>query len=371
VTDKTLEPQEDAENPGPGRGCPTVTITTVATPARVVLLVVASVLASLAAVIVVTRLWSVISVCVVSVVLACCLEPGVERLVRRGVRRPLAAGVVLGGVVLAIGAMAGAVGAAVTSQALDLLNQAPELAAKINDVGGEYGLSLDGGQVVDYVSTAGSILLGRTWGAVLALVTSLLIVYFCLADGPHLRRTLCSVLPPARQEVVLTVWEVAIDRAGRYLSTRVVLAVVSSIFTWATLEILGIPHAIALGVWVGVMSQLIPILGTYLAMVLPLLVALADGDMKALVILAIVLTVYQQVENFVLAPRISGRALNVHPVVAFLGVLAGSSLLGVAGAVIALPVIATASAVVSTYLRRHELVSARLLDNHEDSTPGR
>ena len=126
-----------------------------------------------------------------------------------------------------------------------------------------------------------------------------------------------------------------------------------------TLVVFGVPFPLALALWVGVVSQLIPAIGTYLAALAPILVALFDDPVKALWV-TIALVAYQQVENYLLAPRITARTMALHPAVAFGAVIAGASILGLVGALIALPTAATIQAFVSTYLQLHEVIDSEL-----------
>ena len=108
-------------------------------------------------------------------------------------------------------------------------------------------------------------------------------------------------------------------------------------------------------------SQFIPVVGTYLAGVLPILITLADHPVAVFWVIAVIV-VYQQIENYLLAPRITAQTLEIHPAVAFGSVLAGSAILGAVGAILALPVAATCTALASTYFRRHDLIESHLLD---------
>jgi len=104
-----------------------------------------------------------------------------------------------------------------------------------------------------------------------------------------------------------------------------------------------------------VISQFVPVLGTYVAAVLPLLLTFLESPGQA-VFVAIVIVVYQQVENYLVAPRITARTLQMHPAVAFASAIAGAALLGAVGAVLALPAAAMIQSVASEWGRRHEVV---------------
>lgn len=100
------------------------------------------------------------------------------------------------------------------------------------------------------------------------------VVVAFVADGPRLRRTVCSVLPPDRQQLAMRIWELATESTGGYVYSRALLAGVSATATTLFLALVGVPHPFALGIWVGLVSQFVPSIGTYLAGALPVLIAL-------------------------------------------------------------------------------------------------
>jgi len=198
-------------------------------------------------------------------------------------------------------------------------------------------------------------------GVFFQLLTVVLFTFYLVADGPRLRRVICSVLSPGRQAEVLRVWELGIDKTGGYLYSRTLLALASTAFHWLAFALIGIPSPLPLALWVGVLSQFVPVIGTYLSGVLPILIAIVDGSpVTALWILAAIV-VYQQVENYLLAPRITAQTMDLHPAVAFGAVIAGAGILGPIGALLALPVAATTQAFVSTYVQRHAVIDSNLV----------
>jgi hypothetical protein len=94
-------------------------------------------------------------------------------------------------------------------------------------------------------------------------------------NGPQIRRVLLSRMPPDRQRRVLWAWNTAIEKTGGYLYSRALLALINGGLMFLTLKLLGVPYALALGLFVGVVAAFIPIVGTYIAGAVPVLVALA------------------------------------------------------------------------------------------------
>ncbi|NQV96194.1 MAG: AI-2E family transporter, partial [Acidimicrobiaceae bacterium] len=107
-------------------------------------------------------------------------------------------------------------------------------------------------------------------------------------------------------------------------------------------------------------SQFLPVVGTYLAGVLPVLLAFLDSPVKALIVI-IFIAIYQQLENFLLAPRITARTLELHAAVAFGAAIAGGAILGPIGAVLALPLAAMVQGFASNWGKRYEIVDNPLV----------
>ena len=192
-------------------------------------------------------------------------------------------------------------------------------------------------------------------GLVFQGFTLLLFIFYMSAEGPTLRRNVSSWFPPRQQRIVSTVWEIAVEKAGGYVVSRLVLALVSAVLTGLFLWLLGVPFWLPLAIWTGVVSQFIPTIGTYLAIAVPALIALAGQPMDAVWVVVFGI-VYQQVENYLFAPRVTARTVSIHPAVAFGSVVAGAALFGPIGALVSIPVIAAVQAVIETYGRRYELI---------------
>jgi predicted PurR-regulated permease PerM len=116
-----------------------------------------------------------------------------------------------------------------------------------------------------------------------------------------------------------------------------------------------------LAVFTGLISQFVPTVGTYVGGAAPVLIALLQSPGRGIGVLVFIVA-YQQVENLVLAPKISQRTMEINPAVAFVSVIGVGALMGPIGAFLALPMVATAQAIISTYVRRYTLVEDRLLD---------
>src|SRR5690554_464093 len=307
----------------------------------------------------------------VSLFIAVALEPAVQFLDRRGWRRGLATGAVLLVTTLVILGLLASVVPAVVAQAADLISSVPEYIAAIEDqldrwldislLDPEAEREFSGlGDLLQQVGSgvAGGILgIGSTVvGVIFQAFTIALFTFYMVAEGPKLRRTVLSFLPADRQREALRIWEIAVDKTGGYVYSRVILAFVAGAFTIGLLLVIGVDYALAMGIWVGVLSQFLPVVGTYVGAALPVLVALADDFWKAVWVL-VGLVAYQQLENLVIAPKVTSKTMAIHPAVSVGAIIVGGTLMGATGVVLALPVAAIIQAVISTTIDRHQVIA--------------
>lgn len=189
----------------------------------------------------------------------------------------------------------------------------------------------------------------------------LLVAFYMAAAGPKFRASVCAWVTPNRQEEFLRLWEITQRKVSDYINSRLVLATVCVIFTYIFFLIIKLPYALPLAIFVGVVSQFVPTIGTYIGGALPIVFALTSGNVTGAVLILVFIVLYQQVENMWFSPLISSMALELNPAIAFVVVLAFGAIFGALGAFLALPVAATIQAIGSTYLQRHELVDSALL----------
>ena len=314
------------------------------------------------------RLRSLLVLLVVSLLLSLAIEPAVNMMARRGMRRGVATGLVFLGLLLVIVGFSLVLGSLMINQIVNLADNVPEyVEGTIQWANTTFGLELSvsdiqqrftGSGLQDYLERAASnaVLLGTTViGSIFSIFTVALFTFYFSAQGPAFRRMVTSLFPPAKQGEVLRAWEIAITKTGGYIYSRALMGLCSFIFTYAFFRLISLPYAFALAAWVGVVSQFIPTVGTYLAGALPIIVALTNDPIDALWILAFI-TAYQQFENYIIQPRITSRTVDIHPAVAFGAVIAGAALLGGIGALIAIPVTAAVQAFLATYIRRYEVI---------------
>lgn len=296
------------------------------------------------------------------------LEPAVNWLERQGFKRGIGTAIMFLLALILIVGFFFIVGSVLAEQLQDLVDDAPELIDEFEawlqnnldesislDAARDQFLSDDGlGEQLTGIAD-NAVSLGATLvSLVFDVFTIALFTYYLTADGPKLRRTICARLKPERQRRVLGVWDLAIQKTGGYILSRTLLAVLSAFVTWIAFVIIDVPFPLAMAVWVGVLSQFVPVIGVYIAGFLPIALALIESPTIALYA-GLFLLAYQQVENYVIGPRIDSKTLKIHPAVSFGSVLAGASVLGPVGALLALPAAATAQGVISATGERYDI----------------
>ncbi|MFD4568454.1 AI-2E family transporter [Streptomyces sp. NPDC058467] len=315
--------------------------------------------------------------------LALAVEPAVSWMASHGMRRGLATFLVFLSAMIAIAGFITLLGSMLAGQIIKMVEGFPDyLDSVINWINTHFHTDLRRVDIQDslvhsdwlrkYVQNSATGVLdvsAQVLGGLFQLLTIALFSFYFAADGPRLRRALCSVLPPARQAEVLRAWEIAVDKTGGYLYSRGLMALISGIAHYILLQALGVPYAPVLGVWVGLVSQFIPTIGTYLAGALPMLIAFTIDPWYALWVLIFVV-IYQQFENYVLQPKLTSKTVDIHPAVAFGSVIAGTALLGAVGALIAIPAVATLQAFLGAYVKRYDVTDDPRVHGHRTRGSG-
>jgi predicted PurR-regulated permease PerM len=315
--------------------------------------------------------------------LALAIEPAVSWMASRGMRRGLATGLVFLTVMIVAAGFVTLLGSMLAGQIIKIVEDFPNyLDSVINWINTHFNTDLKRVDVQEgllrsdwlrnYVRNSATGVLdvsAQVLGGLFQLLTITLFSFYFAADGPRLRRAICSVLPPAKQAEVLRAWEIAVNKTGGYLYSRGLMALVSGVAHYILLEFLGVPYAPVLAVWVGLVSQFIPTIGTYLAGALPMLIAFTVDPWYALWVLIFVV-IYQQFENYVLQPKLTSKTVDIHPAVAFGSVVAGTALLGAVGALIAIPAVATLQAFLGAYVKRYAVTDDPRVHGHRRGTSG-
>jgi len=304
---------------------------------------------------------------VVAMILVYLLNPLVSGMERRGLPRiwgTLVTYVVFLGI---IGTLVSFIAPVVADQVESFARQGPSLIDQVSegvrDLAARLGLPIaeaaPGGEgVVDFFGRLVSFTQGLFGAAVVFIVGPILAFYF-LVDLPKIKRGLRAAIPSRKRAELGTVLEKVGRAIGGFFRGQLLVALFVGVASALALWVVGLPFWAVLGLVAGLFN-LIPLIGPLIASIVAVLIAfttdsagggllnleagwpLAIGSVAALLIV-------QQIDNHIMSPNIVARTVNIHPVTVMLGLLAGGTLLGLWGMLLAVPVLATAKILLLHY----------------------
>ncbi len=309
----------------------------------------------------VSVLGNVILIAVAAFVISLGLQPILDALERRGLRRGTGmALIVLCGLVVAAG-LGLAIVPTVVSQAVNAFESLPDLLADLSATSPMLADLLDdlplaaGGDTVngeDAIEFVGSFAVG-----VFNTVTLVLLVPYFAVGFPALKHWVLRLLNRDQREDFVFVVNQATDLTSNYIVGNLTISLIAGVISYLGFVLIGLPFAIALAAWVAV-TDMIPAVGALIGAVPVLIVALTSGPQEFVWAL-VFLIAYQQIENYVLAPRVMKRAVDLRPPVVILSILIGGALAGVVGALLALPVAAMGKVLLTEFMVRKRVESVR------------
>jgi predicted PurR-regulated permease PerM len=172
----------------------------------------------------------------------------------------------------------------------------------------------------------------------------LLLALYITTDGPRIGRYIRAFLPPDRHDQASRVTSRIIVRLGGWVSGQILLCIIIGFVSWVGLTIIGVPYAVVLALIAGIMEA-VPNIGPIIAAIPAVMVAALYSPWQALLVAFLYLGI-QQLENYVIVPRVMSKAVELHPLAVLLALMIGGELMGVLGAVLAVPVAAAISVVV-------------------------
>ena len=293
-----------------------------------------------------TRLWSTLLLGIIALLLAAALFPAVRWLERRGFRRTLAVATV----VLALIGFVAALLALVVPPLIDdgrqfaeklpeyvedgqrILNQNPDIYQRIQ-AAAQRG-SADPSAIFGGFLTVGQSLISGIANSLIVLVLAI----YIMVDGERIYAWLVRYLPAdKRDKLDRTVPEVSRVVSG-YVAGQVITSLMFGVFTFALLTVLDVPQALFLSI-LAAFADAIPIAGVIIATIPAVLLAFSVSLSTALIVLVAYLA-YQQLENYVIVPRIYNNTLQISSFAVLVSVLVGGELLGIVGVLLALPIAA-------------------------------
>ncbi|MFC0265072.1 AI-2E family transporter [Alloscardovia macacae] len=314
---------------------------------------------------------------VISLFIAFAIEPIVKWLISKGWKRNLSTGLTLLFLFILISIFIAVFGNLMVQQIVSIVSGLPDLYAQLTEfVKKQFNYTLPqmnalSGTILANIRTdsigsfAGQALstASSAFSAMLDLLTIVLVTYYMSAYGPNMRKVICHYMPAESQKRFLVTWTVVQDQISGFLYSRIVLALVNAACLSVFMIILHVPNWLPLALACGIISQFVPMIGTYIGGALPAVFAWGTNGLQTGIYVIIFIIIYQQIENNVISPMITRSTMDLNPAIALLGVFAFSAIWGALGGFLALPIIASIQALLSTYLKRYDLVDSELLDD--------
>jgi len=295
----------------------------------------------------------------IALFLAISLEPPVRWLMAKGMRRSWAVTVVIGlGLiffVLFIWSVVPPIAQQAAKLSVDLPGQLSKLSEESNairEITDRYHLTERLGSMLADLpgrlagGAVGSVV--KVGGTLAAVGTVAVLTIYFMAALPSLRTNVVGLYPPNRRPRVADALDVVVDKVGGYMLGNIVVSLVAGTAAFISLKIIGVPFALPLAFAVAV-ADLIPTIGATLGAVICLVVSLLTvGLWPRTIVVLLFFVAYQQIENYYLAPRVLRNTVDMPAVSVLLATLIGASLLGLAGAIMAIPTVAAAKVLLSS-----------------------
>ncbi len=293
----------------------------------------------------------------VVVMLTVALEPIVTKITLWGVPKVLSILIVFIVLVATFGLAVYIIIPPLVEQVQSLANNAPIYIDKFTDFSSGYSTQATQ-KILDTVSSSlGKYtegIVGATialFGGIVSALTVVVLTFYLLIEEKTIRKSLLNIVPLKNKARIADMSHRIGIKIGLWLRGQFSLMVLVGLMITLATQVIGAPYALAIGVTAGLL-ELVPLLGPIIAGALGAFIVFASGaplwQVGALIVIFIVV---QQIENQILVPKIMQKAIGVSPVVVIIAILVGSRLLGVGGAVLAIPIVGIISVFAHEYLK--------------------
>jgi predicted PurR-regulated permease PerM len=301
----------------------------------------------------------------VALFLAVSLDPAVRWLESRRLRRGVAVALIFSVFVLILAAFLLSVIPPLAKQVTELVHNLPDYlaslqqrSARFRDLDQRYDLSSRLEGVVAQLPgrlTGGVLgLTGQVFGALIYFLTVVVFTVYFLLDLPRLRKGVVRVFTVDRRERYAAVVEIMVTKVGDYMIGRLIIAFVGGLIAFIGLELFHVPYPLPMAILIGLLD-LIPLIGHPMGAAVGVAVALlTKGLWPTTVLLVVFFLVYQQAENYLIAPRILRHSVDISAVAVLLAALIGATVLGIVGALVAIPIAAAVKVVLVQQIAEHE-----------------
>lgn len=298
----------------------------------------------------------------VAAFLAVAADPAVRFFQRRGLSRSLAVGAFTACLVIVLLALAALFLGPLVSQADQLAEDAPGYAKSVQDhtlvqdLDERFGVidkaTAEAEKLPERVGSQVASVAAAVFAGVFGTITLLFLMVLFLLGGRDVTAAVLQVFPALAERRWWTLIQDSYRSVSGYVAGTAVIAAIAGAVVLVACLALGLPSPLPLAAWM-LLLDVVPLVGAMIGAAPAVLVAFAAGGVVEGVIMLVVLVVYQQVENIVLQPAILGKVVALSPLVVFLAILAGSQLLGIVGALLAIPLAGVAQIFVRSWLGSH------------------
>ncbi len=287
----------------------------------------------------------------ISLFLAVGLNPAVEALRRRGLKRGRAVLLIVTIFLILVGAFSLTAVPLLVKQTTQLVEKAPQYLDQLNKnptiakLDRNFGVVTQAKNVMHGKVQGGKLVVGFFGGVMgvgktlvsglFSVITVMILTLYFLASLPKITQTAYNIIPASRRKRVSRLSDEILARIGSFVGGQLIVASIAGLATLVMTLIVGIPYPIALAMVVAT-CDLIPLIGASLGAIIVTIVALTQGAGLALISLVFYI-VFQQIENYIVYPRIMKRSVKVPGAVTIIAALLGGSLLGLLGGLLAIP----------------------------------
>lgn len=311
------------------------------------------------------RVLDLIFLLLIGILLATAIDPAARRLRRLGLNRPASILSIYVLIAAIVGTMLAFIIPPLVAQATDFATNLPRVA---NHLEQRYGTSdkewirnlthnvaeklrewsRNPPDISGVIKDQAINVVSSLFGALLSVVTVILISFYWMTERTLIRRALLSFVPVERRERINEIWSHIETKLGHWFRAQLILCGIIGVASGIAFFILDVQYWPLLAIFAGV-TEIIPILGPWIGGIPAVLLALTDGPVKALIV-AVFIVVLQQVEGNILVPRIQGDAIGLSPLTVILAILAGTTLAGPIGGILAVPIAAIIQVIVQDLL---------------------
>jgi predicted PurR-regulated permease PerM len=317
----------------------------------------------------------------VALFIAVSLDPAVRQLARRGMRRGFAVTLIF---LVAFGLAAAffiSVIPPLVTQFGNLADDLPGYVTRLQDRSSQFRELNDRYNISDQLqglvgtlpSRLGSGLLGftsRVFGAVFNSLTVLVFTVYFMADMPRIRAGLVRLFPVSKRPGARQVVDLVVDKVGGYMIGNIIISLIAGVVAFIVFTVLGVPFALPLAFAVAI-CDLIPMIGATLGAVIGVTVALFSTELwPTTVLVAAFFVAYQQLENYLIAPRVLRTTVELGAAAVLIAGLVGATVLGLVGALMAIPVAAAFNVLLNERLSAHETAAGAVASLATDDQAG-